>query len=69
MAGMATHITGCLLELNFSVWKIFKKKSQSRNSKLEAVLKVCRDFGEGQLNVLPPGLPRVKWQMVTVFAK
>ena len=46
------------MKLNFSEWKIHRKKSHSGNSKLEAVLEICCDFGEGH-NV-PPGLDRVK---------
>ena len=36
----------------------WKEKSQSSNSKLQAVLKICCDFGEE--HKVPPGLHRVK---------
>ena len=35
-----------------------KEKPQSSNSKLQAVLKICCDLGEG--HKVPPGLDRVK---------
>ena len=44
---------GGWVELNFSQWKIHVKKSQSNNSKLLTVQKICCEFGEGPHKVLP----------------
>ena len=46
------HTRGLIGGTEFSEWRKPRKKSQSDNSKLQAVLKISSDFGEG--NNVPP---------------